>query len=260
MKARSAFSIQKDVVFAIFVRDMITRFSTYTFGNIWLVLEPLLMMILFMILFGVRGRGAFGFAEPAVFIFAAFLPFRLLWNSTMKKIFGSLNNSKGLMEYRQVRLFDVFLARAFIEAGLFVVVGLILGFGLVWLGYDPWPDDPLRAFSYCVLLWLLAAAVGMLACMASTVAREIEKLLSLMTMGLMFLSAVFFPMSIVPQQYWVYLTWNPVLHAIELVREAWFWNYTSPVADVEYLFACMVVGLALAMATYRLSWQRVVAR
>lgn len=260
MKARSAFSIQKDVIFAIFIREMVTRFSSYTFGNIWLVLEPLLMMILFMFIFGARGRGAYGFVEAPVFIFSAFLTFRLLWNYTMRQNFGARNGTQGLLEYRQVRLFDVFLARSIIEGALFIVVGLIIAVGLVWLGYDPWPDDLLLVLGYCLVLWLFAASFGMLGCMLGSFAREIEKFISMMTMPLMFLSAVFFPMSIVPPQYWKYLTWNPILHAMELIREAWFVRYTSPVADLQYLLAFMLVFMALAMSTYRLSWRRVLAR
>ncbi len=260
MKARSAFSIQRDVVFAIFVREMITRFSTYTLGNIWLVLEPLLMMVLFMVIFGARGRGAYGFVEAPVFIFAAFLPFRLLWSATMRQSASARGGAKGLLEYRQVRLFDVFMARTFIEGGLFVVVGIILALGLMWLDYDPWPDDILLALGYCAVLWILASSFGMLACMVGSIAREVEKLLSMLTMPIMFMSAVFFPMSIVPQQYWVYLTWNPIMHAMELIREAWFGSYISPVADFNYLFAVTLILLAFALSSYRLTWRRIVAR
>jgi len=259
MKARSAFSIQRDVIFAIFVREMITRFSNYTLGNIWLVLEPLLMMVLFIALFGARGRGAYGFVEAPVFIFAAFLPFRMLWTATMRQSASARGATKGLLAYRQVRLFDVFMARTFIEGGLFVIIGVILGLGMMWLGYDPWPDDILLTLFYCSILWLFAASFGMLACMVGSVAREIEKLVSMLTMPLMFLSAVFFPMSIVPEQYWVYLTWNPILHAMELIREGWMDNYTSPVADFNYLVAAMLICLAFAMSSYRLSWRRIVA-
>lgn len=260
MRARSAFSIQKDVIFAIFIRETVTRFSSYTFGNIWLILEPLLMMILFMLVFGARGRGAYGFVEAPVFIFSAFLTFRLLWNYTMKQNSSARTGTQGLLEYRQIRLFDVFLARSVIEGGIFIVVGAIIGLGLVWLGYEPWPNNLLLVLGYCFALWLFAIAFGMLACMLGSFSAEITKFISLLTMPLMILSAVFFPMSIVPSQYWVYLTWNPLLHAMELIRDAWFVRYTSPVADPEYFLAWMLAFLALAMSTYRLSWRKVLAR
>ena len=260
MKARSALLIQKDVIFAIFIREMITRFSTYTFGNIWLLLEPLLMMVLFIIIFGARGRGAYGFVEPPVFIFSAFLTFRLLWNYTLRQMMSAKSGTGGMLQYRQIRLFDIFLARSIVEAGLFIVVGVILAVGLYWLGYDPWPDDLLRVLWYCCILWLLATFFGMLACMIGSFARELEKLISMVTMPMMLLSAVIFPMTVVPPQFWSYLTWNPVLHAMELIREAWFDAYESPVADYPYLVGSMLVCSVLAMAVYRLTWRKVVAR
>ena len=99
MKARSAFSIQRDVTFAIFLREMNARFSTYTLGNIWILLEPILMMIFFVVLFGARGRGAFGYVEPPVFILAGFLPFRLLWQAPMKHNLKALAGIKGLLGF-----------------------------------------------------------------------------------------------------------------------------------------------------------------
>lgn len=260
MRARSAFSIQRDVVFAIFIREMVTRFSSYTLGNIWLVLEPLLMMTLFMLLFGARGRGAYGFVEAPVFIFSAFLTFRLLWTYTMRQTASARNGAKGLLEYRQVRLFDVFMTRTIIEGCLFFVVGFILAMGLVWLGYDPWPDDFLLTLWYCVILWLFAASFGMLACLVGSFAREIEKIVSMLTMPMMFISAVFFPMSVVPKHFWPYLTWNPLMHGMELIREAWFDNYSSPVADFDYFMGWMLVCFAFSLATYRLTWRRILAR
>lgn len=259
MKARSALSIQRDVIFALFVREMNARFSSYTFGNVWLVLEPLMMMVMYILLFGLRGRGEFGFVEPPIFVFAAFLPFRLLWNGTMRKAAGIVGGSRGLTGFRQVRLFDVFLARMTLEGGLFLLVGIVLGTLLLWAGFDPVPRDPLLLIGYCTLLWLFAGGFGLLFCLIGRVAREVEKILNMATMPLLFISAVFFPMSIVPARYREILAWNPLVHAMELIREAWFANYTSPVADVSYLFYWTICTLALAIAGYRLMWQRIVA-
>lgn len=259
MKARSAFSIQKDVVFAIFVREMNSRFGSYTFGNVWLILEPLLMMVMFILIFGLRGRGEFGYIDPPIFVFAAFLPFKILWQLTLRRTMSSLSGGKGLLGFRQVRLFDMFLTRSLMEAALFVVVGVILGLGLYWFGFDPVPRDILLVLGYCLIFWIFATGVGILACMVSQTAKEIEKLVSMIQMPLLFLSAVFFPMTIVPEPFRTWLSWNPLVHAMELVREAWFPVYISPVADVGYLSTWAICTLALALATYRLSWQKVLA-
>jgi len=259
MKARSAFSIQADVLFAIAVREMNSRFSGYTFGNIWLVLEPLLMMVMFILIFGLRGRGEFGYVEPAVFVFAAFLPFKMLWQFTLKRILSAATGARGLLGFRQVRLFDMFVARALMEAGLFIVVGVVIGTAMWWLGFDPWPKEPLPVLGYAAVLWIFACAVGILGAVVSRVAMEVEKLINIMTMPLLFLSAVFFPMTMVPQPYRDILAWNPLVHANELIREQWLPQYVSPVADFSYLGWWTILSLALAVSAYRLSWQRIVA-
>jgi capsular polysaccharide transport system permease protein len=259
MKARSAFSIQKDVLFAIFVREMNARFSGYTFGNVWIVLEPLLMIVMFILIFGLRGRGEFGYVGPPVFVFASFLPFKMLWQFNMKRVMSAAAGSKGLLGFRQVRLFDVFVARGMMEAGLFLVVGLIIATIMWWIGFDPWPGDILGVLAHSSVLWLFSLSFGMLACVVSQVAMEVEKFINMLTMPLLFLSAVFFPMTIVPQPYRDWLAWNPLVHANELIREAWLPVYESPVADFGYLGWWTVVTLALAVSAYRLSWQRIVA-
>ncbi|MFC4347202.1 ABC transporter permease [Kordiimonas lipolytica] len=260
MRARSAFSIQKDVIFAILVREMNARFSSYTFGNIWLVLEPLLMMVMFIILFGLRGRGEFGYVAPPIFVFAGFLPFKILWQLTMRRNMSALAGARGLMGFRQVRLFDIFLAHSFLEGCLFLVVGVLMGLGLYWFGFDATPRDPLLLLGWCAILWLFAASVGILACVVSQFAREIEKVINMIQMPLLFTSAVFFPMTIIPEPYRSILAWNPLVHAMELIREAWFPVYESPVADGFYLFLWAIGAMALAISSYRLSWQRILAQ
>ncbi|MFC3051689.1 ABC transporter permease [Kordiimonas pumila] len=260
MKARSAISIQRDVIFAIFLREMNARFKSYTFGNIWIILEPLLMISVFLVLFGARGRGEFGYVEPPVFILAGFLPFRTLWQATMRKNMSALGGAKGLLGFRQVRLFDIFMARSLVEGGIFLVSGTALVLIMMWLGFAPLPNDPLFMLFYAAHLWLFAIFFGILACVIASIAREVEKLVNLFTMPLMFVSAVFYPMTIVPARYQDLMALNPLVHASELIREAWLPGYISPVASYEYLFVWILILSALAVSAYRLRWQRMLAR
>jgi len=259
MKARSAFSIQRDVVFAIFLREMNTRFSSYTFGNIWILIEPVLMMTVFVLIFGLRGRGEFGYVEPPVFILAGFLPFRILWNNTMRQNLSALGGARGLMAYRQVRLFDLFLTRTVVEGGIFLTAGTILVGAMMWFGFDAYPKDLLLVLAFGFVLWIFAAAFGILSCVLAEFAREIHKFIGVLTMPLMFLSAVFYPMTIVPPQYQKILAYNPLVHANELIREAWLPVYKSPVADFDYLATWAILTLTLALASYRLRWRKMVA-
>jgi len=258
MRVRSAFAIQRDVVFAIFIREMNTRFATYSFGNIWLLIEPLMMMSVFILLFGFRGIETLANLEPAVFIMISFVPFRLLWNGTMRQNMAA-PSAKGLLGFRQVRLFDIYLARTLIEGGVYVTVASILTIGLLWFDFDAVPHDVMLVLGYASILWLFAASFGILASMLASIAKEIEKAISILTFPLMLASAVIYPMTIVPPVYYVYFEFNPLVHAVELLREAWIENYDSPIADFDFLASCTLVLMAISIAAYRLYWKRVVA-
>ncbi|MBV1900927.1 MAG: ABC transporter permease [Kordiimonadaceae bacterium] len=259
MRARSAISIQQDVIFAIFLREMNARFKSYTFGNIWILVEPVLMMSIFVSLLSLRGIGSYGYSDPAVFILAGYVPFRLLWQATMKKNMSALGGAMGLLGFRQVRLFDVFLARTIVEGGVFLVTALLLVIGLYWLGIDAVPHNPLGTLRHLAELWLFAASFGILACVLAQIAQEIEQVITMLTMPLLFVSGVIFPMSAIPYKYHSIFAVNPLVHGIELIRENWLPMYVSPIADEKYLLVWIVITLALAVAGYRLRWQRMIA-
>ncbi|WP_374764242.1 ABC transporter permease [Yunchengibacter salinarum] len=259
MKERSALGIQRDVIFAVFLREMNSRFSGYTFGNIWILLEPIMMAVVFVLLFGLRGRGEFGFTEPAVFILVGVLSHRRLWNVTMKESMGAMRGSGGLTQFRQVRLFDIFLARWLLEAVIFLVVSALMVAGFAWFGMDAVPADPLLVLLYATVTWFFAGFFGLLMGILAFFAREIEKVINLTQMPLLFLSAVFYPMTIIPEPYRTWLAWNPLVHVNELIREAWLKLYVSPVADLGYLMDWTVLSMVFAMAAYRLRWRRMVA-
>ncbi|TNE60797.1 MAG: hypothetical protein EP335_17310 [Alphaproteobacteria bacterium] len=257
-KTRSAFAVQKSVIFALSVREMYRQFGEYKMGTIWVLLEPLLMMVLFMGMFGARGRGEFGFIEPPLFVFAAFLPFRGLFQAGLRETMTAKNIHSGLSHLRQVGLFDVMLARACMNVVIESIVALIIGFGLAWLGYDPIPDHILETLLGLLMILLFGFGLGLVFTMLASYARELDKLFKMLNMPLLFLSAVFFPMSVVPEPYRTWLSYNPLVHAMEFIREMWFAHYTSPVLDMEYYVAWMIAVWSLGLALYHQRWREYV--
>ncbi len=260
MKARHPLTIQRDVITAIFLREMKTRFTGYVLGNFWLILEPMLMISMFIILFGLRGRGEFGYAEPAVFVLAAFLPFKMLWQFTMNKTKTAASKAKQLGMFRQITLFDVFLTTALVEYFLFVFVGAILIAVLAWWGFSSMPKDVLMVLGYGATLWLLAMSVGIGAAMLSRFAKEVQVILGVFTLPAMFLSAVFYPMTIIPEPYRTWISYNPLVHPMEFIREGWLGTYESPVADNAYLFTWVVCLVVFALSQYSLNWRRLMSQ
>ena len=258
VRARSALAVLAGVVFALAIREMYRKFGAYKLGVVWVLLEPMTLIILFMAMFGARGGGAFGFIDPPLFILAAFLPFKILFTQTVQGCNTAGNAMKPFEMLRQVSLFDVMLARTFLTAATAILALVIISIGLYWVGFDPVPDHLLETLAGMLLILLFGFGLGIIFCVFTSYAPEMDKVIGLINLPLLMLSSVFFPMSTLPKSYQTWLSYNPLVHPMELIRQSWFSHYSSPVLDLEY-FGMWLVGLwAVAMALYRLRWRRIV--
>ncbi|WP_417464608.1 ABC transporter permease [Kordiimonas sp.] len=258
-KARSALAVQSGVVYALSVREMYRKYGAYKLGVVWALLEPIMMIMVFMIVFGARGRGEFGFIDPPLFILASFLPFKVLFSQTLQGCSKAANAMNPFTLFRQVSLFDMMLARILLTTVTALLALVVIGCGLAWFGFDPIPDRILETLCGLFLIQAFGFGMGIIFCVVGSFAKEMDKITGLINLPLLFLSAVFFPMTIIPEPYQTWMAYNPLVHPMEMIREMWFAHYTSPVLDLEY-YAKWLIGLwAIAMSSYRLRWRRISA-
>lgn len=255
---RSSFQVLRDVTFGLLIRELKTRFGSYRLGYAWALLDPLLMISLFSAIFGMRSQSGFGGVPVQVFITAGYLPF-MFFNKVVSQLKSAVNANMGLFCYRQVTPFATFVARFILESIIGLVVGVILVLGLMWFGFDAIPSDPLEVILIYCLLMIFSFSLGIVFCVLSSLFKEADKFLSLIMMPLMFVSCVMYPLATVPTQFQHWFLWNPLVHAIELIRSGWIAGYASPNVSWVYLSAVTLVLLTFAMSCYRLSHRRLIA-
>ncbi|MEB5750846.1 ABC transporter permease [Leclercia adecarboxylata] len=246
------------MTFGLLIRELKTRFGSYRLGYAWALLDPLLMISLFSVVFGMRSQSGFGGVPVQVFITAGYLPF-MFFNKVVIQLKSAVSANMGLFCYRQVTPFATFIARFMLEAIIGMVVGGILVLGLLWFGFDAIPDDPLEMFLGYILLMIFSFSLGIIFCVIGTLIPEADKFLSLLMMPLMFISCVMYPLATIPSQFQHFFLWNPLVHALELIRCGWIAGYTSPNASWAYLFGATLILLTFALSCYRLSHRRLIA-
>lgn len=255
---RSSFQVLRDVTFGLLIRELKTRFGRYRLGYAWALLDPLLMISLFSFIFGMRSHSGFGGVPVQIFITAGYLPY-MFFNKVVSQLKSAVSANMGLFCYRQVTPFATFIARFMLEAMVGMVVGGILVLGLLWFGFDAIPADPLQVLIGYGLLMVFSFSLGVIFCVIGTLVPEADKFLGLLMMPLMFISCVMFPLATIPAQYQHWFLWNPLVHALELIRSGWISGYSSPNASWTYLFGITLVLLTFAMSCYRLSHRRLIA-
>lgn len=255
----------KRVVFALFIRELKTRFGIYRLGYIWAFLEPFIHIALFI---GIRGiftgslRGATDkiiyHVDYPLFLAASLVPF-FMFKYTVIQIIHSIEANRGLFAYQPVKPIDAMLARWILEGMIFVVIWILVFLILGYIGFKTEIKDPLGLLGIYLLFYLFSFGVGVTLCMLCNIYEELIKIVSPFIMFLFFTSALFYSIHMIPKKFQVYLLWNPCLHFIELSRERFFPLYKADVCSIEYIIICTIGALFLGLSLYKLKIREVLA-
>jgi capsular polysaccharide transport system permease protein len=251
---RSHFQIQRDVIYALLLRELSSRFGKSRGGFLWVLVEPIAHLMIPVLMFGFIRQRLMPGVEYPVFLVYGFLPF-LLFKAICLQIVDGVNAAQGLLSYRQVLLMDVFVAKAMAHCVIQAVVfGLVLT-GLAMFGYDVLPPRPVELAGVLALAAVLAFGLGVLFAAVASLIPDARPVIHVMFMPLYFVSGVLFPVTRFPDEWVRWMAINPVLHLVELSRvmgvdgyEAM--KYTSVLYPIGLALAATIVGLMLYRLRY----------
>ncbi|MDP9142588.1 MAG: ABC transporter permease, partial [Pseudomonadota bacterium] len=173
-----------------------------------------------------------------------------LFSHCVSRMQGAASSQRGLFNYRQIKPIDIILARTLTEAVMMLVVAGVFVLGWIWFGQPMRIQDPLMMFAALLLLYVLGVALGLIFEVYGTVFPDMRRIFGMAMRPMLFISGLFFSMEMVPHVYRPLLFWNPVLHAVDLVRDAVIHGYTSP-GSLLYVCCCALVLLFFGLSAYR---------
>ncbi|ALR75346.1 ABC transporter permease [[Enterobacter] lignolyticus] len=247
--ARSGIEVQRAVIKALFMREIKTRFGKYRLGYLWAVLEPAAHLMVMIGIFGYVMHRTMPDISFPVFLINGIIPFFIFSNITNRCI-NAIEANQGLFNYRPVKPIDTVIARASLETIIYVIVYLILMSVLGVLGERFAFHNILTLASAWFLLVLFSCGIGLVFMVVSNAFPETEKFLPIATKPLYFISAIMFPLHSVPKEYWHYLTWNPLVHVVELSREAVVDGYISEGISLDYLLTSTLFVFFFGLMAY----------
>ncbi|EGR1577049.1 MULTISPECIES: ABC transporter permease [Vibrio harveyi group] len=255
---RSRIQIWGDVIFALFIREIKSGFSD-KFGLSWAILNP--VSFIFVLSF-IRGRMDGGETHTMpTFVFMAYgmiiiQMFLSMWGSSS----NAIKRNKSLFAFRQVQPISAFLASGLFEALVKLTVYLTILVMMYFLKMDIQIANPLELLFCFTQISIIALSLGMLFGLAEQFVRELAKVKQLIQRPLFFISGVFFSLQDMPKDFWPYLNWNPVLHAIELSREAVYPTYGAVGVSNFYLGMSTLLLFSLALFSYQAFWKQAISR
>ena len=240
--------------FALWSLSFVKEMRSERLGLFWWFAEPLLLIMVFtfmtLVFFGgsVAGMPAFPFAIIGV---ANFLTFRITLMSTAN---GTAQLTSALHD-PSVSRFDILLGQAprSMVANACVAGGLLIF--LVLDGQISLPDRPAIVVICLAISATIGFAIGLMLSFLRFIYPGIRRLFVIVLRLVALTSGLFYVSEQIPAAYKPLILWNPILHASQLSRDAWFPVYTTQDASFPYvwtvLLGTLVLGLGLAIVERR---------
>ncbi len=252
--ARTALHVQRDVLYALLLREIGALIGRSRIGFLGVLAEPVAHLVFPVVLLGYMLQRTLPGIEYPVFLIYGFLPFLLFKTICLQTMAGTQAN-RGLLSYRQVLLMDVFIAKALANCAIQAVVFVIVVAGLVMFGYQALPAGPLELGGVLVLTVLLAFGLGLLFAALTSLVPDARTVIRVLFIPLYFVSGILFPVSRFPDEWLRWLAVNPLLHLVELTRATSLDRYEPMrLLSIEYPIAATLVSLFCGLALYRLRY------
>lgn len=235
--------MQIDVIGALIVRELQTRFGRDNIGVLWVLAEPLLFAGAITLLHMKGGGHMESGMTPAAFTLTGYGPY-IIMRGIVSRGESVIEANGSLLYHRQVTLFDMLIARALLESAAVSTATLFLLVLVTLLGLANLPDRPLLLLAGVFLITWFSFALSMMIGSAAAVSTVVSRFVHPFTYLMLPVSGAFFLMKWIPEPYRYYISWIPFPHMFELIREGQFGSFESEHMDIPYVLAwCM--GLTL---------------
>ena len=233
-----------DLLRTLSIHRINVRYRQTLLGVAWAVLQPLLMMTVFAVVFSTLARIPSEGAPYALFAYTALLPWTF-FSTSVTNATGSLVNHTQLIT--KVYFPREILPLTYVIAGLFdFAIGLVSLAALMAWFQVPITGAVLHLVPVVALLagWILAVSLLMSA--AQVRWRDVGVAMPVVIQVLLFVSPVIYPLSVVPERWQSLYLLNPMAGIIDAFRDVLLGGRQPDSTPLGY--ASLVTACALPIA------------
>jgi len=244
--------IQRRVIGALFLREVITRYGRNNIGFLWLFVEPMLFTLGVTALWTALERYHGSSLPIAAFALTGYSTV-LLWRNMPARCIGAVRPNFSLLHHRYVKVIDIFVSRILVEgigATLSFVTLSIFFMGIGWINL---PEDVLTIVVAWFLLALFGASLAIILGSLNERSELVDKFWHPMSYIFFPLSGAAFSVDALPASAQKIVLWIPMVNAVEMVREGYFGSQYRAHYDLSYLTGVTLVLAFLALILVRLA-------
>lgn len=243
----NSLSSRFNIVLAVILRDIRTRFGRSYLGYLIAIGWPLTHIVGLVVLMGaLRNSAPVIGTDNAVFIATGVVPYVLCLYPA--RLMGySIENNRALFVFPIVRALDIILSRAIIEFLTAFTVVTLFFLGATIGGIDLVPIDVVGGATAVLGTVYFAISVGILNTIICSIIR-FWHIVFIVLMMIAYLTAGIFVIPSTLSEGARQIVWyNPLLHCVEWLRSAYYEGYGDNMLSRSYLMwfatTCLALGL-----------------
>lgn len=224
-------------------RDILVRYKQTIIGMIWALIRPLVTLVILTVIFGNLAKLPSGNSPYPLLVFSGLLPWQLFANS-LSMCSGSLVGNSNLISKVYFPRLIIPISAIAVSLVDFMVAGIIVLGLMAWYTYVPtWRILTLPFF----ILVALATSMGAGLWLASLNVkyRDFQQLVPFIVQFGLYVSPVGFSSSVVPEQWRLLYSLNPMVGVIDGFR----WAILSEEAQLYIPGFLLSLGLVALLLT-----------
>lgn len=239
----------RELFFFLAWRDVKIRYRQTVLGASWAVLQPLVTMLVFTVLFGRIAKVPSDGIPYPLFSYSGLL----LWTYFSVALGGGAAALVGNSELVRKVYFprEALPAAPILAALVDLGVGMILLFGMMVYYHEPFTWHLLFLPFIVLELVIFVMAVSLALAAVNVKYRDVKHALPFVIQLWMFLSPVIYPPTMVPQRYRFLLALNPLTGIIETWRDCIFVGQSVNWFFIEVSVAVTAVVLLLGAMYFK---------
>lgn len=233
-------------------RDLTSKYKDSFLGVLWSFINPLCIMLIFTAIFSVLFR--FQIKNFPVYFLTGRIVYDFFISATKGSMFSIKRNSSILKKIYVPRYMFAMgsIAYEFIN----FLISLVILFGVMVITGSPFHMGIIFMIIPLILLILMIVGVGLLLAVLNTYFSDVGYLYSIFTLLLMYASALFYPMEIVPANIQMIFTLNPLYIAITCFRDTIMYGLFPDLLSLFYLAIFSIMIFAVGFLLFRIHDKR----
>lgn len=235
----------RELLYFLTWRDIKVKYKQAAVGLLWVVVQPVATMLIFVILFGRLAKLPSDGVPYPIFVYAGLLPWNLFSNGLQQTTVSVVSNSSLISKVFFPRLL---IPVAAVVAGLVDFMVSLVVLALLMIHYHYAPGIEAVAIPFFILVAIASAlAAGLWLSMLNVRYRDVQYTIPFLLQAWMLLTPVAYSSSIVPVRYRALMGLNPMTSVVEGFRWAFVggaapWD-TSFTVSLAMVFVILITGI-----------------